>query len=206
MVGIGFDFDGDADHDFELDADVDADVGIDLATPSHADHGVFDADFDHDHDIGTEFSIGRLLSPLGVGKVPLSIVWQTYFLTFGVSGFISSFVLSKFFELAFWYFFITVPLALVAGWHLTKIIAKITVPLFKTSGIAESDRSIIGRIGFVTSLGIDDKWGEARLNVNGTTNHMVVVSDETDLKRGDKIVVVDYDEEKKRPIVNRLKA
>jgi len=35
---------------------------------------------------------------------------------------------------------------------------------------------------------------------------MVVVSDETDLKRGDKIVVVDYDEEKKRPIVNRLKA
>ena len=206
MVGVGFDFDSDADHDIELDADIDADVGVDLATPSHADHGVFDADFDHDHNIEPEFSLGRLLSPLGVGKVPLSIVWQTYFLAFGISGFISSFILSKFFELAFWYFIVTLPLALVAGWHLTKLVAKITIPLFKTSGIAESDRDIQGRIGFITSLSVDDNWGEARLNINGSTNHMAVVTDETDLKQGDQIVVVGYDEEKKRPIVNRLKA
>ena len=215
LVGVGFDFDGDADLD--LDADIDADVDLDLDVDSggiagHADHGVFDIDHDHDFDHGHDFdhdagwSFGKLLSPLGVGKIPLSIVWETYFLGFGISGVTLSFLLSKFFAVSFLFLGATIPLSLVFGWHITKLAAKAVVPLLKTSGIAESERDIVGRIGKVTSLGVDDKWGEVELNVNGSINHMIVVTDGDTLGRGDQVVVTDYDTEKKRPVVNRLKA
>jgi hypothetical protein len=221
FVGIGLDFDGDADHDFDLDADVDADVDVDVdvdvdaGIAGHAGHGVFDIDHDHDHDFdhGHDFdhdaagwSFGKLLSPLGVGKIPLSIVWETYFLGFGISGVTLSFLLSKFFAASFWFLGATIPLSLVFGWHITKLAAKAVVPLLKTSGVAESERDIVGRIGKVTSLGVDNEWGEVELNVNGSINHMIVVTDGDTLGRGDQVVVTDYDSEKKRPIVTRLKA
>jgi hypothetical protein len=219
FVGIGLDFDGDADHDFDLDADVDADVDInvdvdaDAGIAGHAGHGVFDIDhehdFDHDHDFdhgAGSWSFGKLLSPLGVGKIPLSIVWETYFLGFGMGGVTASFVLSQFFAVSYWFLLLTVPVSLVIGWHVTKLAAKAVVPLLKTSGIAESEQDIVGRVGKVTSLGVDSEWGEVELNVNGSINHVIVVSDGDNLEQDDRVVVSDYDFEKKRPVVSRLKA
>lgn len=205
LVGVGFDFSSDADHDFDLDADADVGIGI----GEHADHGVFDVDSGHDghgHDWDHDWSFGKLLSPLGVGKIPLSIIWETYFLGFGMSGFTVSFILSQFFAASFWFLLLTIPLGLVSGWHLTKLGAKLIIPLLKTSGVAESQRDIIGRTGKVTSLEVTDKWGEIALNINGSTNHMIVASDTQDLQKGEQVIVVGYDEDLKRPIISRLKA
>ena len=61
----------------EADADVDADVDADA--DADADH---DADSDQDHDADDPGGKG-FLEGLGVGKVPISIVWQTFAATFG---------------------------------------------------------------------------------------------------------------------------
>ncbi|HEX7663395.1 MAG TPA: hypothetical protein VF407_02750, partial [Polyangiaceae bacterium] len=57
---------GSSDHDLDADGDVDADTDVD------GDH-----DADHDSDDAHGFG-AALLGPLGVGKIPLSLVWQSF--------------------------------------------------------------------------------------------------------------------------------
>lgn len=194
FTGIGLDFD--ADHDVDLDADIDFDV-----SSFHVDH---DIDLDHDFD----FSLGKFLSPIGVGQIPLSIVGYAYSLSFGVTGIATSFALAQFFTLTWWLLFITIPLSLVAGWHITKQTVKLIYPLLKTSGAADSKRSVIGQTGKITSLKVTKKYGEATFTLNNTINHMIITIDDENesLTKGDDVIVTGYDEETKRPIVSRIKA
>src|SRR5512146_2220739 len=71
---------GDADGDHEVDHEVDAD----------ADHDV-DADGDADHDPAADgevdSGIGAILfQPLGIGKIPFSLIWQAYAIVFSITG------------------------------------------------------------------------------------------------------------------------
>jgi hypothetical protein len=72
IAGVGFDFDADVDHDFDLDHDLDVDA---------------DAD--------TQGIASKILTPLGVGEVPTSIVWQAFFLSFGAAGVGGTFLVSQ---------------------------------------------------------------------------------------------------------------
>lgn len=199
FTGIGLDFD--ADHDVDLDADIDFDADV---SSFHVDHDIdLDHDFEHDG-----FSLGKFLSPIGVGQIPLSIVGYAYSLSFGVTGIATSFALAQFFALTGWFLFITIPLSLVAGWHITKQTVKLIFPLLKTSGAADSKRSVIGQTGKITSLKVTKKYGEATFTLNNTINYMVITIDDENesLTKGDDVIVTGYDEETKRPIVSRLKA
>lgn len=213
VAGVGFDFD--ADHDVDLDADLDLDMDVDLDVDVPIGVGV-DAhsiavggdgvEFDH-HIDPDGFSLGKFLSPLGVGQVPLSVVWNAYALSFGISGVALSVLLAKFFAVSFWFLGLTIPLAIVFGWHATKRASRLVMPLLKTHGIAECKSDAVGRTGKVTSLKIDDKWGEAVVTINGQSNHVIVraVDDEV-IEQGSDIVIVGYDEEMKRPIVGKVRA
>ena len=203
FTGIGLDFD--ADHDVDLDADIDfdADVNVDVSS-FQVDHDIdLDHDFEHDG-----FSLGKFLSPIGVGQIPLSLVGYAYSLSFGVTGIAASFALAQFFTLTWWLLFITIPLSLVVGWHITKQTVKLVFPLLKTSGVAASKRSVIGQTGKITSLKVTKKYGEATFTLNNTINHMIITIDDENesLTKGDDVIVTGYDEETKRPIVSRLKA
>lgn len=196
VAGIGFDFD--ADYDADLDADVDVDIDV---STLHVD---YDADLDHDFD-ADGFSLGKFLSPIGVGHVPLSIVGYAYSLSFGVTGIATSFALAQFFALTWWLLFITIPLSLVAGWHATKHTIKLIIPLLKPSGAADCKRSVVGQTGKVTSLKVTDNWGEAVFMINGSINHMAIIPhDNEQIKKGDEVIVTGYDEEINRPIVSRV--
>jgi len=210
VTGIGLDFD--ADHDVDLDVDANLDFDADVSA-LHLDHDALHLDHDHDfdHDFDHDgFSLGKFLSPIGVGHVPLSVVGYAYSLSFGITGIATSFALAQFFALTWWLLFITIPLSLVAGWHITKHTIKLILPLLKTSGAADSKRSVVGQTGKVTSLEVTNNWGEAVFTINGLINHMAVIPDNPDnnepIKKGDSVIVTGYDEEAKRPIVSRLKA
>ena len=205
IAGVGVDFD--ADHDVDLDADVDLDLDVDADIDVDVNHDLDIHDFDVDHDVDHDFSLGRALSPLGVGQVPLSIVFYAYALSFGVGGVATSFLMSQLFTAALWFLFITVPVSLVIGWHVTKHSIKFVAPLLKTSGIAEDMSSIVGRSGRVTSMQVTDKFGEAAITINGALNHVIVKTfDDEIIEKNSPIVVVDFDKESKRPIVTRMKA
>src|SRR5688572_7655421 len=75
--------DGDAEVEAELEADADADADAD----TDADH---DAEHDHDHDAsraGGGSGWFAVLSWLGAGRVPLSIMLMILLLTWGAIGF-----------------------------------------------------------------------------------------------------------------------
>src|SRR5580704_15943982 len=67
---------GEADHD--VDHDVDHDIEHD------AEH---DADGDHDGDANERSLAAAALGAMGVGTIPLSMIWQTFALAFAASGF-----------------------------------------------------------------------------------------------------------------------
>jgi len=183
MLVAGIDFDLDLDHDADLDIDIDHDVDV-------------------DHDI--DFSLARFLSPIGVGQVPLSIIWYAYALSFGISGLAASYALAQYLVISPWFFFATIPLSLVMGWHATKRAVKAVIPLVKTSGVAETQRCLLGRRGIVTSTKVDRTFGEAVFKKSNVEDHIVVISDVV-IEKDSPIVVVDFDEESGRPIVKPFK-
>jgi hypothetical protein len=113
--GGGADADADADTDLNVDIDSDVDVDADAGLDLHPD-GDIDSDLAHgtamealghdlpagDHDLGTEAAghgeaaahdapnvFAAVLSFLGIGRVPLSILLLSYCFVWGVAGLIS---------------------------------------------------------------------------------------------------------------------
>jgi hypothetical protein len=197
FAGVGFDVDADADIDADIDLDIELDADLDVDA---------DADVDIDTDVDSEFSLGKFLSPLGVGQIPLSIIGYAYALSFGVAGVISSYLLAQIFVANVWFLFITIPISIVAGWHATKHSIRLILPVLKTSGIAEGKTDLVGRQGRVTSLKATKTFGEAVFTINGAINHMIVKTDDEEIEKNSEVVVVGFDEESKRPIITRLKA
>jgi len=166
--------------------------------------GDFDFELEHDFEADHDYSFSeRVLSPLGVGHVPLSIVWQTYFLSFGFSGISLSWFLSFLPTLIL--LPITIPVALVMGWFTTRSVIRFVAPLLRTSGVALGKLDLIGKHGRVTSLKVDDSFGEAVFEVGGSLNHMIVSCEKDEsFNKGDQVFISGYDD-RQRPLVTRLK-
>lgn len=90
------------DHDTDVDADADAEVDIDADSDVEVDANA-DADVDADQEIETEHDADQevdsesdlniaqtILSFLGVGKVPLSLLIICFCITWGVAGYVSN--------------------------------------------------------------------------------------------------------------------
>lgn len=178
VAGIGFDFD--FDHG-EIDVDVDLDADVDIDSEG--------------------FSLAKFLNPIGLGYIPLSIIWYTYGLSFGVVGIITTFVLAKFNPVALWFLAASIPISIFVGWHITKYVVRFIAPLFKTTGVAEDVYDLVGRSGKITSLQADENYGEITISLNGTVNHMIVKTNGETLLRGATVVVTNIDPDSKRPIV-----
>src|SRR4051812_19990507 len=78
---------GDADHDADTDLEADADADGDLDADGDVDH---DVDSDHDvDDVDAKSAVWGLLATVGVGRLPTSIIWQTFAMTFGMTGIVT---------------------------------------------------------------------------------------------------------------------
>ena len=196
LVG-GISFDLDADMDVDLDVDVDLDMDVDL-----------DADVDVDADVdagghgGGPGLLVTVLSPLGLGKVPLTILLQAFGLSWGLTGGLTSYALfAQYGQPVPWFLAVTIPASLAGGAIGTKLLVRMLAPLFKVTGKAESHADLIGRLGRVTSLQVDAEYGEVCLETNGTPNYVVVRGQGELSKRGDTVIVVGFDVGAQRPVV-----
>jgi len=171
-----------------------------------------DFDFDHDHDVDGDLdiidtdgiSLAKFLNPIGVGHVPLSIIWYAYGLSFGVIGIVSTFLLNKLYPITWWFLAGTIPAGVVFGWFFTKHVIRFIAPLFKTSGDAEDLYDLIGRSARITSLEANSTFGEVVIQINGTINHMAIKTSGEILQQGVEVIVTDIDRESKRPIVSSI--
>jgi membrane protein implicated in regulation of membrane protease activity len=203
LLAGGGDHDGDADHDVDgggHDADHEADA---------------DADHDHDHDQGhdadQEESPGlgqQLLAGLGVGRVPLSIIWQTFAVAFGFAGVTANTVYLSYagalpaLTLAW-----TVPGSAVFAYAVTRVVGRAVGRVVSDPRQeATTRKQLVGHSGVVISSKIDAEFGEVR--VKDKTGHTVRIicrtRDEQPIPEGREVVIVDYDREGDRLYVAPL--
>lgn len=156
--------DGDAEHD--ADGDVAAHVG-----EAH----VGDADADHDADADARGLGSAALSGLGLGRVPLSIIWQTYAVAFAMAGYgLNLRYLGRdepppVVTLAW-----TVPIGLVVGYVVVALLARILGPVLSSKDQEATSRAnLVGQIGVVISSRVDHDFGEVR--IRDKTGHDVRV-------------------------------
>lgn len=208
---------GDADHD--VDAGVDHDVDADV------DHEVdHDADADHDaeHE-GADRGWGvAALAPLGFGKLPLSVIWQTYALAFALGGFcmnlryLGAAERPPLVTLAW-----TLPSSMVVGYLAVALTAKVLGPVLSSKAQEATSRAqLVGQIGVVISSKVDQEFGEIRIRdkdghdirivcklpagkTEPIAEHRSVVVVEVDDERGD-LFVEPFDDDEARDVGRRL--
>jgi hypothetical protein len=184
--------DGDADHD--VDADVDHDVDAD------ADHDA-DAEHDAEHE-GADRGWGvAALAPLGVGKIPFSVIWQTYALAFALCGFgmnlhyLGGAERPPLLTLAW-----TLPSSMVVGYLAVALVAKVLGPVLSSKAQEATSRAqLVGQIGVVISSKVDQEFGEIRIRDKAGHDIRIVCKlpkgSTTPVAEHRSVVVVEVDDE-----------
>jgi Protein of unknown function (DUF1449) len=182
------------------DSDVDADGG-----DADADHDVdHDADADHDHDADHDGDgdgvLAGVLSFFGIGRVPFMVVWVTFFIFAGFAGLTWNRVIAARGVYPTWAFVAALAIALVVGAIGVRLFSRLAARFVDVGGRGSVKKhELCGKVGVVASATVDDKFGEIRVR-DDRGNEMLIhgrlQAGEAPLKRGDKIVLVDFDAEK----------
>ena len=191
LIG-GSDHDADADHDHDIDADADADHEVD----ADADHD-HDHDADHDHDHGASLG-GKILVDLGAGRVPFSVLWQTFAVTFGMTGLaLNTLHFGRSGALATSSLALSLPASLLVAYLVTRTASRLLGKVVAPAGEeATSRRNLVGCSGVVISSRVTSEFGEIR--AKDRAGHFVHVicrirEGETAIGAGREVVIVDYD-------------
>lgn len=212
MTGVlsllaGGDHEGDHDHDIDADADadVDADADADVDADADADHdGDADVDGDGDHDLGD-----KILIDLGVGRVPFSLIWQTFAMAFGVGGLaVNAIYLGRGGVLAPGTLAWSVPIALVFAYAATRGVSRVLGRVIASPDQEATSRGgLVGATGVVISTRITDEFGEVR--VKDRSGHFVHIvcrtrEGEPPIPAGREIVIIEYNPDNGRLFVAPL--
>ncbi len=149
LLGLiaGGDHEADADHDLDHDVDAAHDAG---------------GDSEGDHDGGAQHA---MLGALGVGRLPFSLIWQTYALVFAMTGlglnarFGAAVSGVPLVSLAW-----TLPASLAAGYGAVALLAKVLGPVFSSKKEEATSRAqLVGSLGVVISSSVSRAFGEVRI-------------------------------------------
>jgi membrane protein implicated in regulation of membrane protease activity len=196
LLGGAGDGDGDADHDGDGEHDGDAD------------HDADDSDGDDDEVDDGKGVVALVLAPLGIGKVPLSVLWQSFAVVFAVTGYAANarYIATGAVPLRSlaW----TLPLALIVAYGVVALLARLLKPLFSSETSEASSRSdLVGQVGVVISRRVTEEFGEVRFrDKTGHDVRLVCALDEgtRPASEGEKVVVVGVDPDTKKILVAPL--
>jgi membrane protein implicated in regulation of membrane protease activity len=167
-------------------------------------HHHHDAHVDHDHDVHHEHDAAHVqhdgaadfLAWLGVGRVPFMVVWVTLCVFAGFTGLILNRVFYLSGAMSGGMFVLSLGAALVVGLAGVRVFARAASRLVRLDERgATSKHELAGRAGIVASAVLDGRHGEVRVHdgAHEILVHGKLQAGETALKRGDKVVLVDYD-------------
>lgn len=164
--------------DFGLDFDADGDLDFDLD---------FDSDF--------ELDMPHLLSWLGLGKVPVSILLELTLFFFGAMGLFIMSIVPNPLGLV-----IALPVSLIFTVQATHFLAiKISNIMPQHSTTSKHPSQLIGEVGSSLST-VEDSFGQVSVNgavVNARTTGSTI-------SRGTEVVLVSYDDERRHYIVEPM--
>ncbi|MFI5300943.1 MAG: hypothetical protein ACHREM_22910 [Polyangiales bacterium] len=161
LMGVLGGGEGDADgHDVDHDVDAGGDHDVDHDAGGDGDH-----DADHEEDAQAH-GFGRMLfGPLGIGKVPFSLVWQIFAVTFGVAGLaINSRFWSQNVGVPRGALGVSMPVSLIVAYFVTMLVARVTAPLFASKESEATSRGeLVGLSAVVISSKVTREFGEIRI-------------------------------------------
>jgi hypothetical protein len=171
---------GDADVDLHAEADLDAD----LVHGAHAEGG-------------------GVLGFFGVGRAPLMVVWVTFCLFAGFTGIAFNRWVYERWEGQYpdWAFPVSGVFSCVAGLVAMRLFSGLAARLIDMGGRGSTKKhELAGRRGVVASAQLDARFGEVRVQ-DAQGNELLIharldAGDAAALKRGDRVVLVDYDAER----------
>ena len=193
--GLALDLGGDVDTDAgDVDVDVDADMDADI-----------DVDADVDGDAGADDlpAFGRALGFINVGKVPLTIVIATFLMFWGITGFtVNRIIRRSLGSFPSVFIMASCASALVVGIIATKFLSGIIARIFPmVETYSSSNESLLGQVAQVVSGRVTSKFGRAKIK-DQYGNELTIFCKTPDgkeaLKRGDEVVLVDYDPSDKK--------
>lgn len=171
---------GHADADLPTEADLDTD----LAHGPHAEGG------------------GSVLSFFGVGRAPLMVVWVTFCLFAGFAGIAFNRWIYESGQGQYpgWAFPVSLLLSCVAGLAAMRLFSGLAARLIDMGGRGSTKKhELAGQLGVVASAQLDARFGEIRVQDprgNELLVHARLDAGDAALKRGDRVVLVDYDAER----------
>lgn len=186
--------DADGDHDVDGDADNDGDI----RGAGHID------DPSHQHADGVEKGLlGKALSVLGIGRVPLTMVMMMSSLLFGGIGIVSNTILSALIGVPWIYGPISIVVAFLGMVTLTGKAAQLLnryMPTTETYRVSKSD--LAGQTG-VLLLPSDTSEGMAQVKDHeGNIHNVRCRTLKGPMPKGGEILVIEYDEETKTYVVD----
>jgi membrane protein implicated in regulation of membrane protease activity len=189
----------------EAHAEADADVDVDADADADADH---DADSDQDHDASDAGGKG-FLEGLGVGKVPISIVWQTFAATFGLGGIaMNTFLLTRTGSVPAYALAWALPAALALAYGVTRAVSgALGRVLSDPKQEATSRAQLVGKAATVISCRVTSEFGEVRVHDKSDQWIYVVCrirESEPVIAEGTEVVFVEHDRDSDRLYVAPL--
>ncbi len=205
---------GGEEHDVDAEADVDHEVEADVDHDHDLDHD-HDHDVDHDQDHDAEDGHDRswavaALAPLGFGRIPFSMIWQTFALAFAATGIVMNLgYLGVAGGPPFYTLIWTCPVAMVAGYGAVAAVAKLLGPVLSSKEQEATSRAqLVGQMGVVISSKVDKEFGEVRIRDKSGHDIRVVCKLAEGAKRvpteKQNVLVVDYQEDKGELLVEPL--
>lgn len=199
LLAGGGDHEGDAEHDVDGhdgDADADADHEAGADHESDADH---DSDSDTDQEHEHAGHVGKdILTGMGVGTMPLSIVWQSFAVCFAFAGLsVNSVYLSRTGALPTAALALSAPVALVFAYVATKLVSKVFGRFAPKAGKTSTSRKdLVGKTGVVISSKVGGEFGEVRIaDATGSVLRIIcrTLPGEEAISEGREVVFVEYD-------------
>ncbi|RMH72683.1 MAG: DUF1449 family protein [Gemmatimonadetes bacterium] len=198
FLGIGGDQDADIEVDAGVEVEVDLDADVDLELDTNAD---VDSDIEAPS-AGSGGFLHAVLSFLNIGRVPLSIVLVSLSLFMGLTGIIfNSFVVTLLNSYPSPAFILSGVTSVLLGLVGTSQLGKILVKLFPADETYAVEKGkLIGCVGEVTTPYIPPadsrKQGLVDVyNQYGTLLKVPCVAYDGQPKRGDRVVLIDYNPE-----------
>ncbi len=175
----------------------------------------FGFDHDHDHDLGVDHDphldvdaidgpgfAGHMLTLLGIGRVPLSLIGTCFCLVWGFFGWASNEVFRSFFPAPALFVWLSIAVALFMALLLTRfLVFGMTKYLPLDESYSVSDSQLVGRRAKVR-FSVTPTSGTAQLNDQYGSLHEVPCrlksenSEVQSLPPGTPIILLDYDREK----------
>jgi membrane protein implicated in regulation of membrane protease activity len=207
---LGHDLDSDLDHDLDAQVDHDLDAGVDHSMDHDA--GELDQAAEHDLDASGGAAHGAasatsLLAFLGVGKAPLLVVLLILLDLVGMLGWAFNGLASSYFNPypALLFPFVSAASLLIGGVFTSRITRFIGRTLPPISTTVTRAQALVGMCGTVISPFVDEKYGQVHLRIQDRTLITVfVVNDGLEtIRRGDEVILVDYNPNRRIYTVTR---